>query len=242
MKQVHLFAAMLVLVFVGCNKKEIQQPSAPTGPAKIKQISGSNGLTLNYTYDNDGRITTAIWGSGQKTVYTYATSTVYEKMYDNAGVQVSQVDHETNFLGNVVLTTYGVNNPSRTNYLYNSNGQLTLMHFFSGPFSDSSDTQYFYSAAGKLDSSIVSRNNFSVRIRKYIYEYGLDRPNTISTVNSGQLFRGTSNSSTPVTKTTVVNPDGSIQRIDNYSYEYDMYNRITKANYGPGSFEVFTYY
>ena len=233
--------AIFLLAAAGC-KKNKTEPPPPTGTAKIKTETSNGGSTTSYEYDAQGRRILVTRSNGSKIVYIYSGNIVSEKNYDNAGNFINESSHELNNLGLVIKTTYPPASISRTTYQYNAGNQLINTHFVSGPLSDSTDSRCYYSAQEKLDSIVVSGNNYTIQGLKYIYEYSLDKPNTVSNINYGLLYWGKENSSTPVTKYTVVNPDGSIQQVDIYTYEYDTYNRISKVIYSPTSFDAYTYY
>ena len=224
-----------LITLVACKKSNTPQPG-PTGTPKIK----TDDYAV-YQYDAQGRRTEAAVNDGSKIIYTYSASIVNEKSYDNAGNFLNERIHELNASGYVQKTTYGAGNISRQTYQYNAAGQLINEHFVSGPLSDSSDRDYFYSPSGRLDSARYTRNNYSALINRQYYEYTESRPNTTSPINSGLLFMGAVRNTTPVTRTTTVYPVLP-QEVGLRTYTYDAYNRINKVSYSSGGSTTYTYY
>ena len=215
------------------NSKGIDSP-----PGVIPKIQSDGYAT--YFYDKDGRRTEMTDPGGSRTLYTYSGSTVTEKYYGSSGNLISGKVHELNGRGFVIKTTRDATPGTRT-YRYNAAGQLINDHFVGASFSDNTDDFYFYSAQGRLDSMIASRNSNSVVVSRTFYEYGIDKPNTISNINMGLLHLGNPFSDRPPTKVTIIY-SGMNPLVDNISYTYDNLNRISQTSFNGGPGVGYSYY
>jgi len=240
MKHSLIFCLVLFsAIFIACNKNENSLPPL-AGTPMIKKDTHSGGSWTSYEYDVQGRVTQRLYSFGSKTIFIYNAAVIHEQGFDNAGVMNQESIHEIGVSGYVEKTTYP-GSISRTTRQYNAAGQLTNVHFMTSPLSDSSDFFYYYSPSGQLDSVIFARNNNTINEYKEYYEYALDKSNTTSSLNTGTVFFGKPQSTKPITRSTVVYPDGT-QTVDTYTYVYDTYNRIIKTTYNGADFSTFIYY
>ncbi len=115
------------------------------------QVVEASGRTVNYTYDNDGRLTQEKITndpSGDNWTYTYT--------YDLAGNRLSLNDN-------------GPNNDSLS-YTYDADGRLTDVSGTTGTNGDSTDTSYTYDANGSMLTSTTTINGTQTTQTTYTWD------------------------------------------------------------------------
>lgn len=190
---------------------------------KVKQII-QNGQPLAYSFDSEGRLTrrTAPEGIGS---YTYSAARVTEKLLNTSGLQTDELVYELN-AGGLAVKTYKADSAWLfTTYEYNSNRQVSR-EIFTGSNNGDIETVYYYAADGDLDSAVV--REAGVRLIKRVFEFDDSKPNTITAEHFGIRFFG---KETPhlITRQTEFNYATGVNSIDQYAYETDDRQRVTKV-------------
>lgn len=186
---------------------------------KITSVT-QNGNTLDYEYDNEGRLVSRTAPEGN-TTYTYTPLMVTEKI--NAATGPITLIYELNAQG-LVSKCYDLNSPQLfTSYQYNAAGVL-VTETYDEAGNGIVETSYHYGAAGDLDSAIVRR--FNNIIQKKIFEFDTSQPNVIAAEKFGIPIFG-KDSPHLIKKQTEINTGGTTVT-NTYTYEFDNIGRVTK--------------
>ncbi len=180
------------------------------------QVVEATGRTVNYTYDNDGRLTQEKITndpSGDNWTYTYT--------YDLAGNRLSLNDN-------------GPNNDSLS-YTYDADGRLSDVSGTTGTNGDSIDTTYTYDANGSMLTSTTTIN--SVQTSQTTYTWDLEG-RMIAAVTTGT-------GAVSATYTYDDNGDRTSQTVNNQTTTYlndpnQAYDQVLEE-YAPGGVLAATY-
>jgi hypothetical protein len=223
-----LFITALVMLFSfvminGCKKDDNNTTPDNTDSTKTPKIktltyvlSNGNDVTETYVYDEQGRIITKTFSGSSSNVISYSYNTNSIIMYNDRDKTTHTFELNSNGYATSEKITDAQNNVlSSDNYTYDSDGHLTT------------DGEFTYTWSG---GNLVSKTN-SNGSRKYTYFS--DKTNTIGNQNRGISFLGVDSKN--LISSNIYNDD--ITNTQNYSYEYDSLNRVTKLNSN-----TYTYY
>lgn len=218
------------LLLISCSKSNNDVLPPASGADKIKTWV-TNGLTMHYSYDNQGRLVQLDYSDGAKKSYAYEQGKIIYKYYDNTGAMVS---HKEIFLGadgKVVKELFPLKPGNQITYTYDSDHNLEKYSF------QNNITHYYYLyffSNGNLDS--IRRFNANDQwISSSRYTYYTDKKNTLSSDNEGLFFKPHISNNLLKTEENYY-ADGSTPYSYNYSYEFDDKGRVIKYNvYQSGS-------
>lgn len=233
MKKGLALIALALLAIASCKKEE----SAPAVP-KIKQailpdIIWGDIDTSHYTYDNEGRVSEIIHGSGvAREVFTYTGNNVVSLFYNSIGNLTQTLTYIKNAQGladSVTQLTTGFSDPTRIKFLYDSKGFLVTEKKY-----NSSNQLYSviqYSNDGTNVTSVYNSDGSGSLVSTTTNTYFADKANTIGNENKGKSFLGTSAANLLDVQTY----DGGTATIQNYTYTSDDKGRITEQKIYSGT-------
>ncbi len=237
------FVALIVIITTGgCNKKNDSQLSATcsngvmdgneagidcgggcntcaAGQYRVKRIEPGNGGYMpptDFYYLPDGRIDSlTIWlpdAYGIK--YTYTANQVAEHFKDRESTYT--LNSNGYAITRITTDTNGVVQDNQT-YSYDAEGHL----------------QNNATADTYVDGNLISSSGTSA----VTYTYHMDKLNTLSNENKGQMYLGRESKNLKATATYAGTPPVTYT----YSYQYDALKRVTRVEVG-GIVTTYTYY
>ena len=196
------------------------------------------GFTVNYTYDQDGRLSTLTDGSGNLIVtYTYdADGRLSLKTNGNGTYTTYQYDADGNVLHLINYAPGGAVN-SRFDYTYNALGLETTEDTLDG------DWTYTYDADGQLIHAVFGSTNSSIPNQDLAYSYD-SMGNRITTVINGVTTAYATNNVNKYTSVGGVkytyDANGNLTSDGVNTYAYNSVNQLVSVN-GPAGTTTYTY-
>lgn len=212
------------LLLISCSKSNNDVPPPVSSIDKIKTWV-TDGLTKNYSYDNQGRLVKAEYSDGAKIFYTYETGKAIYKYFDEYGTLVMHKEIFFGTDGKVVKEKFPLIPGRETTFTYDNEHNLNKYSFHDN------NTHYYYKyffSNGNLDS-VRYFNAYDEWTTSTLYTYYTDKKNTLSSDNEGLFFRPHLSKNLIKTEETYY-ADGSASYAYNYVYEFDNKDRVINYN------------
>ena len=239
------------IILTACQKENSQdQPSVNTSD-RVKSYTetitsssiGNSTTTLNISYDDKGRVTSAVSAAspGDKFVYSFPSNNKFTMDLYNSNVLSIHEDFYLN-AASFVDSTFQYNDTedsSTEKYTYNANNQLIKLKEYDYSKTSGSSlyntTTYTYDASGNLIKTLDTDGEM------HTYEYYPDLSYTLPLI-TGPLNTSATKKMNLVKKLTVSH-SGVVEGSAQYTYTFDDKNRISteKAEISDGSITTKTY-
>ncbi|MBJ2176277.1 hypothetical protein JBL43_18645 [Aureibaculum sp. A20] len=214
---------------------------------KQSVINGNYILTIDYQYDNEGRIIKESLnnyeinkdGDSIQTTYANVKPAVYKYFTDSILIEVNNtwrklvLNKKTLFTKDISPNSFSKVKKltTRLRHTYNSNGFVIKTVLFDDYITYSYSTIYDYEYSNKnlVKETQTNRNigsdNTVTEDSYYIeYEYFKNKLNSIGNINFGKKYLGKSS------KNLIKKEIGSNGYIANYEYEFDKNGNVTKKS------------
>lgn len=219
MKTLSAVIFLALLLSLACCKKT--DPSF-SGAKVLKYTHLVGGLVDYYAYDGNQNVTVITHSSGDKTLFTYTTDTVFKEYIIGGTVVASATTyllHGQKYADTSIGLYQSQHNSSW--YTYNSDGQLTQQKdYTSGALTTITDV-------GITDKNVTSITITNVAANTHTYSYFEHNTvaSTIGNQNFGQGFLGVGTLYLP-TRQVTLNDNGDTAAIVTYNYHYDANSNV----------------
>jgi RHS repeat-associated protein len=218
---------------------------------RVTLIEYPNGRSLEYTYDTEGKRLSMENQDGEATHYTYDAAGRLETVSDENGLlttytydAVGRLETETNTNG--TLTEYEYDTAGRLTDITNYDASSNVNSFFEYTYdlvgrktavvTEDGSWSYDYDDAGQLIEAIFTSTTVGIPSTSIEYQYD-NAGNRIATIENSVTTNYTTNDLNQYTavggKALAYDDDGNLitqtQTSNNYSYVYDIDNRLIQV-------------